>query len=134
MREENLFYRLTNDDENAASELLCNLCKYDNYKRIIFKRFNIDNDKFCYCDIDTQYRIPQNGKIPDIVIENDLLKIFIENKVAKYTKLKSSQVTDYPEHLKSTKNKDVMLIFLIPKGYKYLEKIFKAQKNIDLSQ
>jgi hypothetical protein len=132
MREENLFYRLTSNDENAATELLCNLCKFDAYKELIFASLKIDNQLFGFYDIDTQYKIPQKTKRPDIVIENNNMKIFIENKVTKYRRLEQSQLTVYPEHLKNiskTEDKKVMLIFLIPRGYKYRDKIEKAKEK-----
>jgi hypothetical protein len=131
MREENLFYKLTNNNENATTELLCNLCKFEKYKEIIFKGLNLDDKDFGYGDMDTQYDIPDKKKRPDIVIENSKMKIFIENKTSKTTPLQSSQLTDYPKHLKSNKNKDknVKLIFLIPNGYKHEDKIVKVKEK-----
>jgi len=129
VREENIFYRITDDDENATTELLCNLCKFANYKELIFNGLKIDNNIFTYQNIDTQYNIPGTNKRPDIVIKNDKNKIFIENKVTKYRKLEISQLTIYPEYLNSISDKNVKLIFLIPTGYKYIEKIEEAQKK-----
>jgi hypothetical protein len=132
MREENLFYRLTSNDEDSITELLCNLCKFDVYKELIFAALCIDNKKLSYYDMETQYKIPKKRKRPDIVIENSNIKIFIENKVTKHRKLELSQLTIYPEHLKNVKkaeNKNVMLIFLIPKGYKHINEIKVAKKK-----
>jgi hypothetical protein len=132
MREENLFYRLTSNDEDSVTELLCNLCKFDVYKNLIFSTLNINNEGFSYYDMETQYKIPKKAKRPDIVIENLNMKIFVENKVTKYRKIELSQLTIYPDHLqkiKNIENKKIMLIFLIPKGYKYLDKIEAAKKK-----
>jgi hypothetical protein len=78
--------------------------------------------------------IPKKTKKPDIVIENEDVKIFIENKVSKNRKLELSQLTVYPEHLQKVKNeesKKVKLVFLIPKGYKDFDEIEKAKKKHD---
>jgi hypothetical protein len=130
-REENLFYKITQNNEDSVTELLCNLCKFDTYRELILTQLKIDGKIFSYADIDTQYKIPKKTKKPDIIIENTDVKIFIENKVSKYRKLESSQLTVYPEHLKNEKNKKVQLIFLIPKGYKYMDKIKEAKKKYD---
>jgi len=129
MREENLFYKLSNNYENAATELLCNLCKFSQYKEIIFNELKINNDLFTYQNIDTQYNIPGKRKKPDIVIENEKNKIFIENKVSKHRKLELSQLTIYPEYLNNISDKKVKLIFLIPRGYNYQENIIEAKKK-----
>jgi hypothetical protein len=70
--------------------------------------------------------------MPDIVVENTEVKILIENKITKHRKLELSQLTVYPEDLKKirdTEHKKIMLIFLVPKGYEYLDKIEKAKKK-----
>jgi hypothetical protein len=128
-REENLFYKLTSDNENATTELLCNLCKFDIYREYILNKLKLDNNLISYNDIDTQYKIPGKRKKPDIVIENIKMKIFIENKVSKYRRIELSQLNTYPEHLNEIKNKKVKLIFLIPNGYKYEYKIKDVKKK-----
>ena len=40
-----------------------------------------------------------------------------------------SQITTYPEYLNSTKNKEIKLLFLIPKGYKDRYKIEEIKKK-----
>lgn len=129
MREENIFYKLAKNGENATTELLCNLCKFAHYKELIFNELQINNDLFTYQNIDTQYNIPGKRKIPDIKIENEKNIIFVENKISKYRELEPSQLTVYPEHLKKISDKSVKLLFLIPKGYKNIKKINKARKK-----
>jgi hypothetical protein len=81
MREENIFYNLTNDDENSTTELLCNLCKNAIYKDIIMSSLKLNDLKINYEHIETQKSISGKEKIPDIMIENDDIRIFVENKV-----------------------------------------------------
>jgi hypothetical protein len=122
MREHSIFYRLTSDDENATTELLCNLCKNDIYKEIIFETMGLKDLSIGFDDIQTQQSIPNKKKIPDIIIENSKTKVFIENKIDKNYRLKKSQKQIYPLDLIKS-NKEVKLIYLIPKGYKDIETI-----------
>ena len=128
MREENIFYRLTSDNEDATTELLCNLCRFEEFKKVIFDTLNINNDHFSYNDINTQYVIPRKNKRPDIIIENMKTKIFIENKIFKHRRLGKSQLTEYPKYLKSINDKEIKLIYLVPKGYKYYDSIINAKQ------
>ena len=120
MREKNLFYGLTSDDENATTELLCNLFGFDEYKNIILSKLGLENFQIEFEDIDTQYQISEKKIRPDIVIKNDAVTVFIENKICISRDLEPSQKTDYPEYLKSleSESKKVKLIFLIPRGHK----------------
>lgn len=134
MREENLFYKLADkDNENVTSELLCNLCLINSkYKKIILESLCIDNNLVNSEDIDTQKAIPGENKIPDIFIENKNVIILIENKVSRFRKLEISQITVYPKYLtKMRKSKKVKLIFLIPDEYKDEKKIMQTRKKYD---
>jgi hypothetical protein len=129
MREENIFYRLKKDDEDASTELLCNICKFDINREIILRELKINNSNISYFNIDSQYKIPGKTKRPDIIIENNEIKVLIENKVSKYRKLELSQITVYPQHLNEIIGKKVKLIFLIPHGYKDEYKIRETKKE-----
>jgi len=122
MREHSIFYRLTQEDENATTELLCNLCIYEDYKKIILDAFELRDIDINFDDINTQQSIQNRTKIPDIVIENDKIKIFIENKIDIGYKLNRSQKKIYPETLKYS-NKNIKLIYLVPRAYKDIESI-----------
>ena len=131
MREKNLFYGLTSDDENATTELLCNLFGFDEYKNIILSKFGLENFQIEFENIDTQYQIPGTNKRPDIVIKNDAVTVFIENKICISRDLESSQKTVYPEYLKrlESESKKVKLIFLIPRGHKDENEINRIKKS-----
>ena len=75
-------------------------------------------------------RKDKRWKIPDIVIENNIIKIFIENKINVRYKLKISQSRIYPQELLKSK-KMIKLIYLIPKGYKDIETIEKLKQRYD---
>jgi hypothetical protein len=90
MREKNIFYKLTSENENATTELLCNLCKYDDHKNAIMDVLTLSDMQINFDDISTQQSISENKKIPDIVIENNNIIIYIENKIDRNYKLRSS--------------------------------------------
>jgi hypothetical protein len=87
MREHSLFYKLTHENENAATELLCNLCWYDEYRKIIFEGLCLNDFPINFDDIQTQQSISKSRKLPDITIENDQIKVYIENKVNNFYRL-----------------------------------------------
>lgn len=131
MREESLFYRLTSENENSATELLCNLCRYDEYREIILEGLGLSGFPIEFDDIQTQQPI-SDGKIPDIKIENDKknILIYIENKINKNYRLLKSQRYIYPQDLVKS-NKNIKLIFLFPNGYNYIKDIEKMIKKYD---
>jgi hypothetical protein len=130
VREKSIFFNLTKAKENATTELLCNLCGQENYRNIIINALGLNNLSIDFDHIQTQQTISGKKKIPDIIIENDKIKVFIENKIDRNYKLLKSQTQIYPEELKRSK-KIKKLIYLIPKGYKYKEKIKKLGKEYD---
>ena len=97
MREKSIFYNLTDENENATTELLCNLCIYDEYREIIFNILGLNNFDIFFDDIQTQKQIPKKRKKPDIIIENNETKIFIENKIKAGYYLLKSQIKTYPD-------------------------------------
>jgi hypothetical protein len=130
MREANLFYKLTKEDENASTELLCNLCKWEEYGKVILKALGLEDVPIKFEDIGTQKTILIKNKQPDIIIENDQYKIFIENKVNINYKMLQSQKLNYPNELINSKKK-IKLIFLVPKLYKDIESLMEVKKKYD---
>lgn len=130
MREHSIFYRLTSEDENTTTELLCNLCKNEERRNIILDTLGLKELPIEFDDIQTQQSIPNERKIPDLVIENDKIKIFVENKIDVNYKLKISQTRVYPKELLKSQ-KIIKLIYLVPKGYKDIETIEKLKQKYD---
>ena len=83
--------------------MLCNLCKDEGHKNILLYVLGVKDLPIEFNDIQTQQSIPNKRKIPDIVIENNKIKIFIENKINVHYKLKISQSRIYPQELLKSK-------------------------------
>ncbi len=122
-RPNNIFFRLVRD-EQTLTELLCNMLNYKIIKDIFFgvifdKQIpnNID-----YNNIHFPYPL-YNKSIPDLAIINDDLECLIEIKVKIRTELTPNQPGGYLQYLNECAKKKKLLIFLIPKGYKYEEHI-----------
>ncbi len=141
-RENNIFYKAIKKDENHTTELFCNLLKFDYIRNLLLNFFNknslvnIPIETLKYESINTQIRIKENNKQPDIVIENQHFYCFFEIKV-KNSDLQESQITDYPAELeKYEKNKKIKLIYLIPNNYKYedtiIEEVINKKKYADI--
>jgi hypothetical protein len=121
-RRDNIFYKLTRENENSITELFCNLLrtkfirhiclKFIEIPETIIKTINIEN-------ITTQKYLDEG--IPDIIIKNDNCYYIIENKIRKKTELQDSQKNSYIERLEKEKGKnnkkDVAYIFIVPKEY-----------------
>lgn len=134
-RGNNIFYNAVKEDENHTTELFCNLFKYDYIRDSFFKFFNQDFqeeykipvEKIKYQHFETQKRIEENNKQPDIIIKTNEYKCFFEIKTNNDTKLQPSQITDYPIELERVNNKN--LLFIIPKNYKHNEDIENLKKD-----
>jgi len=129
-RDNNIFYKVVKKDENSVTDLFCNLMKYDFIRNVLLgffnnrKNINIPIDEIIYENINTQKRIEEFNKQPDIIIENTNFYCFFEIKI-KDSDLQSSQVNEYITQLEKYQNiKKINIIYLIPKGYKY-------EKNIE---
>jgi hypothetical protein len=128
MREKSIFYNLTDENENATTELLCNLCIYDEYREIIFNILGLNNFDIYFDDIQTQKQIPKKRKKPDITIENNEAMIFIENKIN--AGLLKSQIKTYPDELNRS-NKKKKMIYLVPNNHKCIETINELSQKYD---
>ncbi len=128
MREKSIFYNLTDENENATTELLCNLCHFDEYKEIIFDTLGLKDFSIIFEDIITQKQISK-GKKPDVEIKNDNVRVFIENKIKKGYNLLKSQTKVYPEELNKAPQKNKKMIYLVPENHFCVEMIKKLQKK-----
>lgn len=73
-------------------------------------------------DITTQENYGANGR-PDIIIENDDCKVFIENKILERTSLTDNQPKSYLDILNIPNKKIKKLIFLLPDNYKHEDEL-----------
>jgi hypothetical protein len=123
VKQSNIFYRLTREDENSTTEILANLLKIKFFRDICLEYFGIPKEiyeKINSDDIITQRHIEDVG-IPDIRIKIDKSLYIIENKINTGTDLQRNQKESYPDII--AKSKNGKYIFLIPEGYSHEKEI-----------
>ncbi len=130
-RDNNIFYRAVKKDENHTTDLFCNLLKYDFIRDYLLKFFKLPVENLEYENIDTQKKIEENKKEPDITIKNKDIYCFFEIKV-KNSQLQSSQINEYLSELEKEEKK--LLIYLIPENYNFKNEINKGIKNKDYAK
>ena len=124
-RNTSIFYKLTGEDENASTELLCNLFRIKYFRDVCLEFLGIPKE---VCDTITIDNIStQTGSggagILDILIKNEHCYYIIENKIRTGTGLTAGQQTSYPKHLQSCNYSNKKLIFIIPGDYQHKENI-----------
>jgi len=130
-RTSNIFYKLTQENEDAASELLCNIFRTKYIRDLSLGFLGISPDALESIKIEniiTRKSI-YGGGIPDIIIENKDSIFFIENKIRIERELEEYQQTTYPEHIKKNSKIHKGYIFLIPENYKDEAKIDKLKEK-----
>jgi hypothetical protein len=131
VRRSNIFYNLTAENENATTELLCNLLRIKFFRDICLDFFGISRDIYAHIEpqhISSQYTIDDGGR-PDIYIKNREALYLIENKISAYVDLQDSQVTTYADYVAGAHNDHKGYFFIIPQGYIHKEEIEKAQEK-----
>lgn len=127
----NIFYNVTQENEDTTSELLCNIFRTKYVRDLSLKFLGIPLktlNAITLDNISTRKSIDGIG-IPDIIIENEETCFFIENKIHISTNLQGSQITTYPEYI-NKKNKTYKgYVFLIPKNYQHEPEIDELKKN-----
>lgn len=124
-RQKNMLYRVASENENTITEIFANLMRWKYVRDILLKRMHVNEfiDKIEYKNITTQVTI-LNQKRPDIVIENEYITLFIENKIFINTQLQYSQCNDYYKELSGKIQANRRMIFIVPENYNH-EKIIK---------
>jgi len=81
-RERNILYKVAVSNENTITEVFVNLLRWKFVRDILLKSIGLGEyiDLIDYEDISTQVTIIQQKRV-DIVIENNDLVIYIENKI-----------------------------------------------------
>lgn len=135
-RKNNIFYKLTQENENSCTELLCNILRIKYIRDIFLKNIGFCKnllDKINIDHITTQYRNEQIG-IPDIKIENEDCLIIIESKIKVNTVIQENQVTFYPKYINNANKQHRGLIFLVPKDYQHINKIVSVKKEYSFAK
>lgn len=119
-RPRNIFHRLMRlNNEDAATEILCNLLQFPEFKRLFIDLLNEQIGRDCinfeYEQVDTQVPLGAAYGRPDLFIESDEIVVIIENKIRKNTRFGANQPQFYANYLKSkVKDKKRFLFFLLP--------------------
>jgi len=132
-RSDNIFYKLTKENENSTTELLCNLLRTKYIRNICFEFFGISKNIFESIkleNITTQKSFDKEG-IPDIIIQNRESYYIIENKIRKNTILQENQKNGYITNIKNAykSGKDVGYIFIIPENYVHKNELMRLQEE-----
>ena len=117
----NLFYRITAENENAVTEVLCNLMKHRFIRDIVIRFFIPDVGESALDSLSEEGIIPQkrieDGGQPDIQIISPQIYIIVENKIRKCTAPTSHELSSYITAIKSSKAEYKRLVYLIPQDY-----------------
>lgn len=133
-RETSIFYRMTDQNENSTTELLCNLFRFKYFRDICLEYWGIEKDfidEITLENISSQNSTDNSG-MPDIVINTDKLICYVENKIKQNTGLQENQKINYPKNLlkfRETLGKNIRYIFLIPKDYAHEKEISEIINN-----
>lgn len=127
----NIFFRITDENENAVTAVLCNLMKHRFIRDIVIRFFIPDVsesvlDSISEEGIISQKRIAYGGQ-PDLLITSPQIYIIVENKIHNGTPPTPHELSSYITEIKFSKAKYKRLIYLIPQDYSS----FHAFKNIE---
>jgi len=130
-RGNNIFNGLSRKDENAATEMLCNLLQVKYVRDVCLQFLGLEQkaiDSIDAKDITSQHSLEDVG-IPDIEISNTDYYYIIENKIRKNTPLQESQKTTYITKIKNSPAREKGFIFIIPKDYNHTNEIDALRNN-----
>ena len=133
----NLFYRITAENENAVTEVLCNLMKHRFIRDIVIRFFIPDVSESALDSISEEGIIPQkrieDGGQPDLKIKSHQIYIIVENKIRNRTNPTPLELSSYITKVKSSAAEFKRLVYLIPQDYssfQLLKDIEKENSNI----
>lgn len=118
-----IFNRLTQENENASTEMLANLMKSKYLRTLILSWLVPELTKEMLDDkvlISTQRTIMEGGR-PDLCIEGSDFRILVENKILIGTTPTPAELTSYIDNISNSDKKICRLIYLVPKQYKYID-------------
>ena len=118
-----IFNRLTQENENASTEMLANLMKRKYLRTLILSWLVPELTKEMLDDkvlISTQRTIMEGGR-PDLCIEGSDFRILVENKILIGTTPTPAELTSYIDNISNSDKKICRLIYLVPKQYKYID-------------
>jgi len=131
---------VAHNKENLTTEIFHDLLRCGPLRKILLELLELRNqapyliDDFRFLDSKTQIRLKgaesdSGGGQPDLVINNEACKLFIEIKVSKNCTLQDSQPIKYLESLEDSNKKLKGCYFILPKGYKHIKVIKERYKK-----
>lgn len=117
----NIFYRITAENENAVTDVLCNLMKHRFIRDIVIRFFIPDVSESALNSMSEEGIIPQKrieyGGQPDLQIVSNQIYIIVENKIRNATNPTQHELSSYITKIRSSKAEFKRLVYLIPQDY-----------------
>lgn len=129
----NIFYRITDENENAVTDVLCNLMKHRFIRDIVIRFFIPDISESALDSISEEGIIPQKrieyGGQPDLKIESPKIYIIVENKIRNETKPTPHELSSYITAIRFSKAEYKRLVYLIPQDYSSIQPFRDIEKE-----
>lgn len=129
----NIFYRITAENENAVTEVLCNLMKHRFIRDIVIRFFIPDVGESALDSISEEGIIPQKrieyGGQPDLQITSHQIYIIVENKIRNGTNPTPHELSSYITKIRSSKAEFKRLVYLIPQDYSSFQLLKDIEKE-----
>jgi hypothetical protein len=125
MSRPSVFHNLVTN-ENSATELLCNLMRFDPLRRALLRLF-LSEDCACQVteeELDAQVRVDTCK--PDLIIDSDEVYGLIEIKVEDHCKLTDKQPNGYFDCLLKDERPQRWLVFVVPSSWFFLQDLKKS--------
>lgn len=129
----NIFYRITAENENAVTDILCNLMKHRFIRDIVIRFFIPDVSESALDSISEEGIIPQKrieyGGQPDLQITSHQIYIIVENKIRNGTNPTPHELSSYITKIRSSKAEFKRLVYLIPQDYSSFQLLKDIEKE-----
>lgn len=137
----NIFYRITDENENAVTDVLANLMKYRMIRDVILRFFIPDISKSALDSVSEESIIIQKrskyGGQPDLKIkspvkspEKPIIYLIIENKIHNGTAPTVYEKTSYITEIRESKAEYKRLAYLVPNDYTLFNDVVESNKDI----
>ncbi len=130
----NIFYRITDENENAVTDVLANLMKYRLIRDVILRFFIPDVSKSALDSISEESIIIQKrseyGGQPDLQVKSPMIYLIIENKIHNSTSPTDYEKTSYISAVGESEAEYKRLAYLVPNDYALFNDTVESNKDI----
>lgn len=130
----NIFYRITDENENAVTDILANLMKYRLIRDVILRFFIPDISKSALDSISEESIIIQKrseyGGQPDLRVISPMVYLILENKIHNSTSPTDYEKTSYVSEVKDCKREYKHLAYLVPNDYASFNDVVESNEDI----